>query len=250
MSEPAEGAGPGGAHARVSYVIARLDRAIRREIAEMAAPHGLTATQFTALSVLRTGKGLSNAQLARRSYVTPQSMIEMLGTLENKGLVQRAPAPDHGRIMHVELTGEGAARAVQVRRGDRPPRGQDDERADARPSSPRSSGRCAAASTCSAPASPIRDRAPAGATVERPAAVAGRMESDRASYPVHRRARDVLPVQPPPGRRQQRPRRSVTLRGHPRRGRRAQLAQRWRPSARKAGASASYSEAKVGSRSA
>jgi DNA-binding MarR family transcriptional regulator len=107
MSELAEGSEHAGPHARVSYVIARLDRAIRREIAEMAAPYGLTATQFTALSVLRTGKGLSNAQLARRSYVTPQSMIEMLGTLENKGLVQRAPAPDHGRIMHVELTAKG-----------------------------------------------------------------------------------------------------------------------------------------------
>ena len=71
MSELAEGSEHAGPHARVSYVIARLDRAIRREIAEMAAPHGLTATQFTALSVLRTGKGLSNAQLARRSYVTP-----------------------------------------------------------------------------------------------------------------------------------------------------------------------------------
>src|SRR4051812_18582993 len=107
MAEPVEGPEHIGPHARISYVIARLDRAIRREIAEMAAPHGLTATQFTALSVLRTGKGLSNAQLARRSYVTPQSMIEMLGTLENKGLVQRAPAPDHGRIMHVELTAKG-----------------------------------------------------------------------------------------------------------------------------------------------
>ncbi len=94
-------------HARVSYVIARLDRAIRREIAEMVAPHGLTATQYTALSVLRMGKGLSNAQLARRSYVTPQSMIEMLGTLENKGLVQRTPAPDHGRILRTELTAKG-----------------------------------------------------------------------------------------------------------------------------------------------
>ena len=41
------------------------------------------------------------------SIVDPQSMIEMLGTLENKGLVQRAPAPDHGRIMHVELTAKG-----------------------------------------------------------------------------------------------------------------------------------------------
>ena len=107
MAQPLEGSEHIGPHARISYVIARLDRAIRREIADMAAPHGLTATQFTALSVLRTGKGLSNAQLARRSYVTPQSMIEMLGTLENKGLVQRAPAPDHGRIMHVELTAKG-----------------------------------------------------------------------------------------------------------------------------------------------
>jgi len=107
MRESSDGPDHVGAHARVSYVIARLDRALRRQIADMVAPHGLTATQYTALSVLRVGKGLSNAQLARRSYVTPQSMIEMLGTLENKGLVQRAPAPDHGRIMHVELTAKG-----------------------------------------------------------------------------------------------------------------------------------------------
>jgi DNA-binding MarR family transcriptional regulator len=96
-----------GAHARVSYVIARLDRAIRREITDMVAPHGLTATQYTALSVLRMGKGLSNAQLARRSYVTPQSMIEMLGTLEAKGLIVRSPAPDHGRILRTALTAKG-----------------------------------------------------------------------------------------------------------------------------------------------
>lgn len=96
-----------GAYARVSYVIARLDRAIRREITEMVAPHGLTATQYTALSVLRMGKGLSNAQLARRSYVTPQSMIEMLGTLEAKGLIVRSPSPDHGRILRTELTAKG-----------------------------------------------------------------------------------------------------------------------------------------------
>jgi DNA-binding MarR family transcriptional regulator len=106
MSERGNGS-PGGQRPRVSYVIARLDRAIRREIAEMVAPHGLTATQYTALSVLRMGKGLSNAQLARRSYVTPQSMIEMLGTLEAKGLVQRSPSPDHGRILRTELTPRG-----------------------------------------------------------------------------------------------------------------------------------------------
>jgi DNA-binding MarR family transcriptional regulator len=107
MSELPHRSETNGAHARVSYVIARLDRAIRREITDMVAPHGLTATQYTALSVLRMGKGLSNAQLARRSYVTPQSMIEMLGTLESKGLIVRSPAPDHGRILRTELTAKG-----------------------------------------------------------------------------------------------------------------------------------------------
>jgi DNA-binding MarR family transcriptional regulator len=107
MSDVGNGSEGTGPRARVSYVIARLDRAIRREIAEMVAPHGLTATQYTALSVLRMGKGLSNAQLARRSYVTPQSMIEMLGTLEGKGLVRRSPAPNHGRILRTELTAKG-----------------------------------------------------------------------------------------------------------------------------------------------
>jgi DNA-binding MarR family transcriptional regulator len=107
MSELPHRSEGNGAHARVSYVIARLDRAIRREITDMVSPHGLTATQYTALSVLRMGKGLSNAQLARRSYVTPQSMIEMLGTLEAKGLIMRSPAPDHGRILRTELTAKG-----------------------------------------------------------------------------------------------------------------------------------------------
>jgi DNA-binding MarR family transcriptional regulator len=107
MKEPSDGSERIAAQARVSYVIARLDRALRRQIADMVAPHGLTATQYTALSVLRAGKGLSNAQLARRSYVTPQSMIEMLGTLEAKGLIQRSPSPDHGRILRTELTAKG-----------------------------------------------------------------------------------------------------------------------------------------------
>jgi DNA-binding MarR family transcriptional regulator len=34
-------------------------------------------------------------------------MIEMLGTLEAKGLIERSPAPDHGRILRTELTPKG-----------------------------------------------------------------------------------------------------------------------------------------------
>jgi DNA-binding MarR family transcriptional regulator len=92
---------------RVSYVIGRLDRALRRQLDERIGEHGLTTLQYTTLSVLRSRSGLSNARLARRSLMTPQSMSEVLARLEQKGLVRREPDPGHGRILRVELTDAG-----------------------------------------------------------------------------------------------------------------------------------------------
>ena len=92
---------------RISYVVGRLDRALRREIGALVAPHGLTVPQYTALSILRDRGGLSNAQLARRSYVTPQSMNEVIAKLERDGLVARSPAANHGRILEMTLTPAG-----------------------------------------------------------------------------------------------------------------------------------------------
>ena len=93
---------------RVSYVVGRLDRALRREIGRLVAPHGLTVPQYTALSILRDRAGLSNAQLARRSYVTPQSMNEVIVALERDGLVARSPAANHGRVLEMTLTEAGS----------------------------------------------------------------------------------------------------------------------------------------------
>jgi DNA-binding MarR family transcriptional regulator len=90
---------------RISYVVGRLDRALRREIGTLVAP--LTVPQYTALSILRDRAGLSNAQLARRSYVTPQSMNEVIAALEREGLVARAPAANHGRVLETSVTDKG-----------------------------------------------------------------------------------------------------------------------------------------------
>jgi DNA-binding MarR family transcriptional regulator len=92
---------------RLSYVIGRLDRALRREIGALVAPFGLTVPKYTALSILRDRPGLSNAQMARRSYVTPQSMNEVLASLEADGLIVRAPAANHGRVVEVALSDRG-----------------------------------------------------------------------------------------------------------------------------------------------
>lgn len=93
---------------RISYVVARLERAIRAAINERVGPHGLTTLQYTTLSVLGArGQPLSNAQLARRAYMTPQSMIEVIDALESKGLIRRDPHPNHRRVFPATLTAKG-----------------------------------------------------------------------------------------------------------------------------------------------
>jgi DNA-binding MarR family transcriptional regulator len=93
---------------RLSYLIGRLDRVLRRRLTAAVEPAGLTLPAYVALSVLRAQDGLSNAQLARRSLVTPQSMSEALSQLVERGYVRRRADPDHGRIIRTELTDTGS----------------------------------------------------------------------------------------------------------------------------------------------
>jgi DNA-binding MarR family transcriptional regulator len=92
---------------RLSYVIGRLDRVLRRRLSAAVEPVGLTLPAYVALSVLRAQDGLSNAQLARRSLVTPQSMSEALTQLVDRGYVRRRADPGHGRVIRTELTAAG-----------------------------------------------------------------------------------------------------------------------------------------------
>src|SRR5437763_14102933 len=95
------------AEPRLSYLIGRLERLVRPRLAAAVGPAGLTLPAYTALSVLKTQDGLSNAQLARRSLVTPQSMSEVLVLLVEQGYVRRRAGPDHGRVIRTELTAAG-----------------------------------------------------------------------------------------------------------------------------------------------
>lgn len=96
----------------LSYVVARLDRALRRSINDRVAICGLTTLQYTALSLLRGGRQLSNAQLSRRAYMTPQAMREVIGALADKGLIERNSHPNHRRLFPLGLTLKGR-RALQ-----------------------------------------------------------------------------------------------------------------------------------------
>jgi DNA-binding MarR family transcriptional regulator len=92
---------------RISYVVARLERATRRRINDRVSEHGLTVLQYTTLSVLGRRGELSNAQLARRAYMSPQAMSEVIEALEGKGLITRNQHPNHRRVYPATLTTKG-----------------------------------------------------------------------------------------------------------------------------------------------
>ena len=108
-SNPPGSASAPATSARLPYLIGRTDRIVKRRLGEVLAPHGLTVPQFTALSVLHARGSLSNAQLAERSFMSPQSANEVVKTMEARGWVTRTPDPTHGRIVMLGLTDEALA---------------------------------------------------------------------------------------------------------------------------------------------
>ncbi|CAL8481610.1 MarR family winged helix-turn-helix transcriptional regulator [Caballeronia sp. S22] len=95
------------ARPRLTYLVGSLDRILRRKMTEALAPIGLSLAQFTALSVLDARGEASNAQLAERSFITPQSANEVMSAMTARNWITREPDPNHGRIVVLRLTEEG-----------------------------------------------------------------------------------------------------------------------------------------------
>ena len=74
---------------------------------EALAPLDITLSQFTALSVLDARGRASNAELAERTFITPQSANEVMNAMAARNWIRRDPDPTHGRIVLLQLTDEG-----------------------------------------------------------------------------------------------------------------------------------------------
>jgi DNA-binding MarR family transcriptional regulator len=104
---------PAGVMDRPGYLLKRAQSALNAGMAGALREHGATLAQYAVLTALDEEPGLSNAGLARRAFVTPQTMNQVLLELEQKGWVTRHPHPGHARILQAELseTGRAALRA-------------------------------------------------------------------------------------------------------------------------------------------
>ena len=85
----------------------QVELAVRVELDEICRPAGITALQYTALTVLERHADLTAAHLARHSFVTQQSMAEMVTVLLDLGLVERHRDPADRRRLVIALTPPG-----------------------------------------------------------------------------------------------------------------------------------------------
>lgn len=99
------------------YLLNRTELAVRNCAEVALAPFKLTPTQFLVLFRLKHSQGVSSAELARVTGVRPQSVAELIGPLERRGLITRREAAEHRRILRISLSAAGEqllARAVPV----------------------------------------------------------------------------------------------------------------------------------------
>jgi DNA-binding MarR family transcriptional regulator len=104
----------GSLGSRVGYQMKRAQHALRLEMDGGLRGVGITTPWYAALSVLEEEPGVSGAVLARRCFVTPQTMNVILVKLEGGGLVERRPHPEHGRVLWTYLTRRGDERVARA----------------------------------------------------------------------------------------------------------------------------------------
>jgi DNA-binding MarR family transcriptional regulator len=103
----ARAAAPAGSEPMLLYLVKQVELAVRSHLDNLLRPAGLTALQYTALTVLERHPDMSAAQLARNSFVTAQSMADMITALEGRGLIERHRDQADRRRLVVDLTSAG-----------------------------------------------------------------------------------------------------------------------------------------------
>ena len=100
----------------VGYHLKRAQQALRTAMDEGLRAQGLTTPQYAALTHLEADEPLSGAELARRCFVTAQTMNAILVGLERARLVERTAHAKHGRVIEARLTKRGRAKVEDAHR--------------------------------------------------------------------------------------------------------------------------------------
>ena len=91
----------------LGYRLKQTQHALRLHMDEALGSLNLTTPQYAVLAQLELKPGISNATLARASFITPQTMHGIVANLEKRKLIIRKKDSQHGRILCTALTDAG-----------------------------------------------------------------------------------------------------------------------------------------------
>jgi DNA-binding MarR family transcriptional regulator len=94
-------------HVTLLYLVKQVELAVRAQLDRVVDEAGLTTAQYTALTVLERHPGMTSAVLARHSFVRAQTMAQLVGSLEQRGVIARQIDPASRRQHLISLTDEG-----------------------------------------------------------------------------------------------------------------------------------------------
>lgn len=105
---PAPGEGKRGEQGYLGYLLRQAHAAVRLKMERTLADLGVTSPQFAVLTMLNAYPGLSGADVARLTFLTPQTVGVIIRNLERDHAIMMTPHPVHGRIQQWTLTQRGA----------------------------------------------------------------------------------------------------------------------------------------------
>jgi DNA-binding MarR family transcriptional regulator len=106
---PAPGEGKRGPEGHLGYLLRQAHASVRGAMDRALAGLDLTAPQFTVLTMIAAYPGVSGADLARLTYLTPQTINVIVGNLERDGAIEKSAHATHGRILRLHPTARGHA---------------------------------------------------------------------------------------------------------------------------------------------
>lgn len=100
----------------LGYLLKDAQALLHSRMEEALRPLGLGVSQYVALHLMHLKPGISASELARRAFVTRQSMSAIVQGLQERGLVERELRAGSGRALAIGITGIGrdALRRAEV----------------------------------------------------------------------------------------------------------------------------------------
>jgi DNA-binding MarR family transcriptional regulator len=98
----------------LGYLVKRVQQSLRRRCDAALRPTGLSMAQYAVLRALADHPRASAADLARRCFITRQSLQDLLVALRSAGLVTDSDGSPRGRARALALTAAGAERLTRA----------------------------------------------------------------------------------------------------------------------------------------